>query len=78
MNLFKHSQPGQPFLTDPDMILNIGNLQYFEEQMDIFEKSKDERDLLRIADRFKLGSDINKARVFYEYVKYMVNEFAVK
>lgn len=46
--------------------------------MDIFEKSKDERDLLRIADRFKLGSDINKARVFYEYVKYMVNEFAVK
>ncbi len=46
--------------------------------MEKFEKSKDERDLMGIADRFKLGSDTSKARVFYEYVKYLVNEFAVK
>jgi len=34
--------------------------------------------LLGIVDRFGLNGDLNKGRVFYEYVKYMVNEFAIK
>ena len=46
--------------------------------MQYFESSKDQNHLLGISTRFGLGNDLNKARVFYEYVKYMVNEFGVK
>ena len=59
-------------------ILHPGNLKYFFQESGIYQKSKQQKDLAGISHRFGLEGDLNKTKVFYEYVVYIVEEFAQK
>jgi hypothetical protein len=51
-------------------------VRYLYQEGNSYDKDKKEDHLTNIASRFKLPSN-QHARVFYEYVKYMEEEFGV-
>lgn len=74
-HLFSHSQEENKWLTDYDILLHVGNLKYIFEQGEIFDQTKNLTDLQGIKERFHLDS-LQHAHVFYQYLNYMVEEFA--
>ncbi|CAD8079287.1 unnamed protein product [Paramecium primaurelia] len=76
-NYENYSIDDPKYYTDPHLLLHIGNLRYLYEQGNLYDKHKKDNYLMKIQNRFKLES-IYHSRVFYEYVKYMEEEFGVQ
>lgn len=72
--LFSHSSEEDKWLTNNDILLHVGNLQFIFEEGEKFELTNNLNDLQGIKDRFHLES-LQQAHVFYEYLNFMVEEF---
>ncbi|CAD8186309.1 unnamed protein product [Paramecium octaurelia] len=76
-NYENYSVEDPKYYTDPHLLLHIGNLRFLYEEGNQYDKTKKEDHLTKIQNRFKLES-IYHSRVFYEYIKYMEEEFGVQ
>lgn len=75
-NLLARSGNPKNWLTSPNLMFHQGNLKFLFLQGAIFENSQNLSDLEPIRDRFLL-KDLYQTHVFWKYMDYMVEEFAL-
>ena len=75
--LFNHSSNPNEWLTDPDLLLHVGNLDFIFQAGARYENSSDITKFEGVRQRFHLVT-LQQAHVFYSYLNYMVEEFAAQ
>lgn len=76
--LFNHSNDSKNWTKNDDIILHVGNLGFIFSEGEIFDNSgKNLSLLIPLQKRFHLNSTY-QAHVFYEWVTYITDEFAIQ